>query len=571
MKSKIKVGFLSLSVFLFFSGIAFSQIVPEEVRSGEIEKALLEQEKVKPEKLEKEVPIVELKSSEKELEIPEGKKVEVLDFEFSGNIALKTSYLKKLVLPYIQKELSLKELKGICGEISDAYRERGYFLVYPYLHPQEIKDGVVIIEIIEGELGEVEIEGNCREKFIENHFRPTKNGVLNYNQLLKSLLILNEYPDVQVTAILKKGKEPKTADILLKVEQKFSFHTSLNYDNFGSRYVSSHHEGLGLEFSNLLMGGDNISLRGVTGSPVDTLFFGRAEYRFPINGYGTKANLSFTRSDFDVQREFKRLDAGGESKIYGFSLSHPVTRTRVSSLDVNFGFDYKQIKNYLLGQINSDDELRVFKVGLAGDKIDGFKGRNYYSLFCTTGVEDIMDGLEHDDPLASRVGAGGDFIKGNFDLARYQKFLCGSFILLKGSSQVASDVLPIPEQFSVGGADTVRGYPQSELLGDYGYTANLELRFTPPFFAEKRVPFTSNRKVKECIQLLCFMDYGSTFRKSVLVGEEKNEEICGAGIGARINLGENLDLRLDLGFPVGDKEPSDGSNSTTYIQAIAKF
>lgn len=573
MKARKGNGFLSLCIFcilLCFCGVVFSQTVPEEAKAGEVEKAL-ERQKEFESGAEKSAPIIELKQSEVELEIPEGKKIQVLDFEFRGNAALKTAYLEDLVLPYKGSELSLKELREICKEIGDAYKKKGYFLAHAYLPVQEIRDGVVVIEIIEGELGEVEIEGNCKEKFIRSHFRPAKKGVLNYDRLLKSLLVLNEYPDVKAAAILRKGKEPNTVDVLLKAEQKPSLHVALDYNNFGSRYVSRHYGGLDLDFSNLLFGGDSVSLRGVMGSPTDALFFGKAEYDFPINGYGTKAGISFIRSEFDVKREFKRLDANGESKIYGFSLTHPVTRTRKSSMDIVFGFDYKQIKNYLLGQINSDDELRVFKAGLSGDGIDSLNGRNYYSFLCTTGVKDIMGALGSDDPLASRAGAGGNFVKGNFDLARFQKFLFGSFVLFKCSGQAASDVLSVPEQFSVGGADTVRGFPQSELLGDYGYVGTLEWRFAPPFLAERRVPFTSKTKIKEVIQFVGFTDYGRTFRKNALAGESKNEDIYSAGIGARINLGKNIDVRVDLGFPIGGKEPSDGSDSTTYIQTITRF
>lgn len=573
MKARIRKSFLCLCIFcapLCFCGVTFSQTVPEEAKAGEIEKALEEQKEFES-SAEKDVPIVELRESRVELDIPEGRKIQVLDFEFRGNTALKTSRLNDLVFSYEDTELTLRELREVCNEIEDLYKERGYFLAYAYLPVQEIRDGVVVIEIIEGNLGEVEIEGDCKEKFIRSHFRPTKKGVLNYNRLLKSLLILNEYPDLKASAILQKGKELNTVDVLLKAEQKHALHIALDYNNFGSRYVSRHLGGLDLDFSNFLLGGDKVSLRGVMGSPTDAIFFCKAGYDFPINGYGTKAGFSFMRSEFDVKREFKRLDANGESKIYGCSLTHPVTRTRASSMDLKFGFDYKQIKNYLLGQVNSDDELRVFKAGISGDSADSLNGRNYYSFLCSTGIEDIMGALDHDDPLASRAGAGGDFIKGDFELARFQKFLFGSYILLKGSGQVTSDVLPVPEQFSVGGADTVRGFPQSELLGDYGYTGTLEWRFAPPFLAERRIPWTSNTKIKEVIQFVGFTDYGRTCRRNALAGENKSEEIYSAGIGARVNLGKNVDVRVDLGFPIGGKEPSDGSGSTTYIQTITRF
>lgn len=43
-------------------------------------------------------------------------------------------------------------------------------------------------------------------------------------------------------------------------------------------------------------------------------------------------------------------------------------------------------------------------------------------------------------------------------------FVPGRFV-----GQVASAPLMVPEQFALGGPDSVRGYQQSEFLGDYGY------------------------------------------------------------------------------------------------------
>ena len=42
--------------------------------------------------------------------------------------------------------------------------------------------------------------------------------------------------------------------------------------------------------------------------------------------------------------------------------------------------------------------------------------------------------------------------------------------------QVADQPLVSSEQFSIGGQDTVRGYLESEALGDYGIAGTLELR-----------------------------------------------------------------------------------------------
>jgi hemolysin activation/secretion protein len=252
------------------------------------------------------------------------------------------------------------------------------------------------------------------------------------------------------------------------------------------------------------------------------------------------------------------------------AVSHPVTRTTVANVDMIFGFDYKQIRNYLLKTIASNDQLRVLKAGISADYIDSFKGRSYFSLIGYNGIDGILGGLKHDDPRASRLGAGGEFIKAELQLARIQKFFLGSYILLRCASQVASDVLPIPEQIAIGGADTVRGYPQSEYLGDHGYTATGELRFPPYFLPDIKLRYI-NKSLHQLVQLLGFVDYGKVMRKNALVGEKKQDEISGAGAGVSFSFNENVDFKVEVGWPVGDQQSSDGANSQVYMYGMVWF
>ncbi len=588
------------------SGTVFAQNVPEGAISGEVEKNLATTEmilkkrgKISAEKMDMAMDIAikklqasaekmtfamdlaierlqasaeKMETPEEEIQVSNEQRFLIKDFEFEGTTVISLGHLKSPLKGYINRELSYQDLKDACQIVTTLYRKQGYFLANAYLKPQEIRDNIVIISVIEGRLGEVKIQvpEHYKEKFIRKHFRPAYKGIINYKKLLKSLLILNEYQDLKVKATLEKGIAPYTVDIAIEVEDKLPLHVSTDYNNFGSRYVSKNRVGVSIEYGNLIFGGDEILIRGVAGTPERTLKFAKAAYSLPVNGYGTKAEFSYTGVDFDVQREYRQLEAGGQSNIYGFSLSHPVTRTQLTNLDFNVGFDYKQAKNYLLGQITSDDELRVFKASLSGDHIDNFNGRNYFSLLGSIGVEDIFGGSEHDDPNASRVGSGGDFIKGDFELGRYQKFIWDTYLLMRNTFQAASDVLPISEELSIGGADTVRGYPQSEYLGDYGYNGSLELRLEPPFISNNRVPFT-HKSFKELVQLLGFVDYGNVFRKNALSGEQKHDEIAGAGAGVRLQFTKDINFRIDVGFPIVNKEPSDGANSHVYMQGIARF
>ncbi|MBU0469699.1 MAG: BamA/TamA family outer membrane protein [Candidatus Omnitrophica bacterium] len=568
---KNKKLMLALCCMCFIATKAFSQVIPERVKAGVVERGIEQREIQRA--LEKDtLPLIEMEPLPEQMNLSGEKKIAVNKFLFEGNTIFSSKYLLQLLADYRGESVSLQMLKNACQEITNAYKKKGFFLARAYLPEQEIKDGVFRIEIIEGNLGTVSVEGSQHytQEFIRSHFSAGPKNIVNYDYLLKSLLILNEYRDLNVKAQFQKGSQPYTVDVVLKVQDKMPLHALTDYNNFGSKYVSRHRAGVMAEYTNFLIDGGKFSARAVTGFPVNNLFFGKTAYTVPVNRFGTKAEVSYMYSDFNVQKEYRELDAGGISKVYGLGFTHPITRTRVTSADVNMGFDYKTIRDYLIGDISSRDDLRIFKLGLDYNHTDSYNGRNYFSFLSSCGVADILDGSPHDNPLASRSGAGGDFIKSNFEFARFQQLKWGAYIVLRSSLQVASDVLPVSEQFSIGGPDSVRGFSQSEYLGDSGHLLSLELRFSPPFLAEKNIPFT-NKKTKEHLQLVAFMDYGKAFLRNPMADESKDYEISGAGIGARVKFTPDFSLRVDLGYPVSGKNESNDSDPIVYIQSINKF
>jgi hemolysin activation/secretion protein len=139
---------------------------------------------------------------------------------------------------------------------------------------------------------------------------------------------------------------------------------------------------------------------------------------------------------------------------------------------------------------------------------------------------------------ASRLGAGNDFTRFNTDIFYIHSIKKGRYLLLHGTGQLSSAPLPVSEQFGLGGSDSVRGYSQSEYLGDDGYLTSAELRES-----------VFDRKSTH-VQLLAFFDHGRAKLQSPLLTERPHRTMDGTGVGARASLGRHLTLRVDLGFPL---------------------
>ncbi|MCR4337443.1 MAG: hypothetical protein NUV91_06520 [Candidatus Omnitrophica bacterium] len=573
-KSQAVFFFLGLLIsFSFFNSHAvWSQEVPEGAKAGAVEKSL-QWEAPTPSKVEKELSPLSSPTVIEEISFPDDKKIFVKEFVLQGNTILSTKYLQGLLNPYKNRELTFGELKKTTQIITEAYKEKGYFLARAFLPVQEILEGVITIQIVEGYLGEIFFEGGeaRQHAFLKKFIHPAHRGIIHYRKLLRSLLIVNKHTNMKVKAVFREGKRPQTVDIVLIMSDRKDFSAGASYDNYGSRFVSRHRNSVRAGKNNFLFAGDRVSFNATGGNPWDKLSAAGVDYTSFLNSSGTYATTSYSWLDFNAQRQFRVLDVGGRSHVGSLQIVHPLLESVTSSFEALTGFHYKEVQNFLLGDISSYDRLRIVEFGFRGDHLDSWSGRNIYSLNGFLGIANFWDGSLNNDPRASRVGAGGKFQKGVFQLERIQKVTSDVFFLFRSTSQVASDALPVAEQLSIGGATTVRGFPQSEALGDWGQIASFEARIAPPFLAEKQFLWLKGTKVKNMFQLTGFYDYGRVVLRNPLAGEHRYHELMGAGVGAIFFYEDDFNVKVDYGYPVGSERPSDKADSTVYVQANWNF
>jgi len=126
------------------------------------------------------------------------------------------------------------------------------------------------------------------------------------------------------------------------------------------------------------------------------------------------------------------------------------------------------------------------------------------------------------------------------------------------------------QQLALGGYGTVRGYPQSKLLGDYGWNVVCELLFPPPFIAGVNVP-ALGKTWSELVRLKAFVDHGEAVLKSPLAGEDRRRRITGFGFGGRLSLSRDVDLILDVGFPATREDYAQEESNVIYLKVSARL
>ncbi|MFH0828519.1 MAG: ShlB/FhaC/HecB family hemolysin secretion/activation protein [Candidatus Omnitrophota bacterium] len=556
---------------LFFVNLVFSQ-PPSSQTIGGVSKQEKDIEKKK--KIEKQIesPRVQEKavSSGEVIPVDSGPRVLIRTIKVEGATLLSQAEIQAVISQYEGKELTFREMQKVADLITDEFRKKGYATSRAYIPPQNVREGTLIIRVIEGKVGKVQIEGNkyFKTQLLEKKLALPPAGNFDYSALQRALVYINEHPDRTARATLMPGKEAGTTDVLIKVEDKLPIHAGFEYDNYGSRYISKNRYSLFLEDNNLLGFDDKLYLKAQM-TEADHLKLYQGRYSFPILE-GLDVGAYFVDSALKLGKEFKDLDARGDASIYGLFMTKSLINKSDLDLRYNLGFDYKRIKNYLSGTQSSRDSLRVLKTGFDLD-VNDIWGRNVILPEINMGFADILGAMEDKDPNASRAGAGAEFTKGLLSYYRLQALPWETTLLWKNSAQYTNNNLCAVEQFQIGGATSVRGYPPAEKFGDRGLYSSPELSFPIYFLPQDwKVPY-NQEKLYDTSRLVIFYDWGTVRLRNPQAGEKKSDTLRGWGFGYRFNLRDNLSFRVELGYPLGKKTPSDARHAHPWVEFTSKF
>jgi hemolysin activation/secretion protein len=510
-------------------------------------------------------------------ESPAGEaRVSIARFRVTGSSVFTAAELEALLADAVGQELSLTEINALARRITAHYRFAGYILARAYVPAQEVRDGVLEIAVLEGRVGRVQFQGfrHHDPEVVRPYFQLGEGaGVFHGPRHERGLLLINDLPGLRVRSTLTPGEQIGTTDIVVEAERDRFVTASLEANNYGSRFTGRERFGGSVEVNNLIGVGDGLSLRGMMSRRPEDLWFARGSYSLPLGTAGTRTALTYTHVESRAGEEFRDLDIQGAGDLIGLSIVHPFVRGRALNVYGQLGFDYKDFDITILGDRLSRDRLRVLTLSGSADVVDRWRGLTGVTLGVQQGLGGFMDGLRReDDPEASRAGAGGTFTKLVTEITRLQQIVGPTSLYLRMSGQWASTRLVTPEQFAIGGAGTVRGYPIAEVSGDHGYASTAELRWNAPGFSTR--PAFRGHTWGDLLQVFAFVDHGGVFLIDPGPGEERLRQLTGAGVGLRFGLPDSFLLKLEFAKPVtrpvDGPAPSDGRDNVFYF-LIAKF
>ena len=401
-----------------------------------------------------------------------GVAITVRQFRFAGNTLLTAEQLAPAVAAFLNRPLDFNQLQAAAAAVAEAYRAAGW-VVNAYLPQQDIKDGVVTIQIIEAVFGKLKMEGALSQRVapsqVEALFAAQQaNGVsLNADALDRGLLLADDLPGITVAGSLAAGSNAGETDLILKMADEPLVIGEVAIDNTGSRSTGEDRFTANLSLTSPLGFGDLLTGNLIHTRGSDYLRLG---YTVPVGNDGWRVGLNISGLRYKLITLDPDKDKG-TSTVAGLEASYPILRSRLTNLYLNLNADHKQFDNEFGGATTTRYSIDSSSIALNGNLFDnlGGGGANSASLAWTAGSRDNEVGVTNNN-----------FSKLRYSLSRQQVITNDLSFYAALAGQESNDALDSSEKFYLGGAGGVRAYPSSEGGGDSGVLSNLELRWKLP-------------------------------------------------------------------------------------------
>jgi hemolysin activation/secretion protein len=488
-------------------------------------------------------------------------------FTVRGATLITSAEAQRILAPYIGKGKDFADVQKALEALEKAYTSKGYSAVQVILPEQQIDDGEVEFDVVEAKIGKVVVEGN--KYFDEANIRASLPQVRpgqppNIFQISDNLRVANENPGKQTTVLLRSGAEEGQVDAVVRVSDERPNKLSLTLDNTGTQQTGNFRVGVGYQNSNLWNRDHVLNAQYVTAPndddrtnrlglyPSKHVLIVGAQYRIPLYRQGDTLEFSAGYSNVNSGVVANLFNISGAGTILGARYNQNLEKVGDLEHKLSYGLDWRAYQSTVtqIGVAGAglvpDVTVHPISLTYAGTyrKSESDSNFSLSAIQNLPGGNDGGTGAFEGDPFvtparpAAREGANPRYFitrwgfNHNRALPRDWQFRFGM------NGQLTRDTLISGEQFGIGGADSVRGFLEREIVNDNGYRGTTEF-YTPEL--SKFVPISGVR-----MRALAFYDWGAVKRIRPTVLELHGQHVSSAGLGVRFSRGTNLTLRLDV-------------------------
>lgn len=455
----------------------------------------------------------------------------------------------------------------------------GLVLAQVVLPPQRIEQGVLVVTVYPGLLGEARISNTSQlsdgvaRRMMSSGLPAGRVPVRD--DLERTALLLGEIPGVQTGLILHPGQSTGSTQTEVSILTGKRFGGYIGMDNAGTSSTGRSRVMAGAYASELLGQGDQLKLDMTDAWEKSGLINGALDYSMLVGGYGTRVGMNYSHLDYHYYLQELRFE--GYSDTAGAYVSHPWVRTPRTAVDVRLEAGVSQLTDRypsLFSDITGGDRgkkrVTTTSLGVRGSTSalvpDGVTTFSLQGMLGNLNMQNDVARYWSSTDLLNSSGTFGR-INGQFT---HEQHLTGPLSVYGAvNGQWASKNLDSSQKFLTGGPTTVRAYAAGTGAVDDGAVSTAELR------GRWMLPARWGIGEGHQFTIAGFYDqsWGNMYHNNTGLTSQNVVRLAGGGIYAGLARGNDYSLMLTWAHRTGDKDVTSGltERDQFWVSAMKAF
>jgi hemolysin activation/secretion protein len=438
---------------------------------------------------------------------------------------------------------------------------------------QDIDNGVVIVQIIEGKITKTKIKTKVQDssicqqdqptlksthrflnrRFVQKQFRFNTKNSFNLEKLEDEILRYNRTFQSQLVAEIEPGDDLGASTLNLTHVLPKPITAGYYVDNSGRETSGKIRNGVYVTLADIV-GLDESFFVSYDETKGSTALYMSGE--IPISRFGTFFGMTYYYgTPTTISGPFAVLNINGTSEQYKPEIKQIIINTKKHRLDGYVRYENYNSKTYFDTALNYAEKMESLSIGFDYTR-RGKRSAIFAGLSIITGdagtLEPGQPTYEHHDFY---------LMKFNFMKVWYPNKK--TTFIFRGNTSFALSDLPQSQIFQIGGTATVRGTPEGLMSGDSGYLISAEGRYTIWDGADLSL---QQCDVKPCesvieqakksiyqkskIELFGFIDHGGVFYRDYPPMLRSSDFLSSLGVGVTVTLGKSFSATCGYGQPI---------------------
>jgi hemolysin activation/secretion protein len=468
---------------------------------------------------------------------------------FVGAVALTQAQLEPAWAALRDKPVSLQDLRGVAARAEAIYAAAGFPFVAVIVPPQEVIDGRVAFQVVEGRISDLTILGldPVARRQVAAAFEPVVGRTpLPLSAVEAAYERAQAVPGLAVAGAVRRGSQPGGMDLVIQAKRK-SWRAYANVNNFYSEPVGPWGALVGVDYNGASRFGDRTSAQFYSTFDISEQQVLKLSHTRVLSADATSLNVEYLRAWARPRGTVSALDLATDVVFGRVEISQPLIRSHPLALTLTAGVELTNQETLAFSSTTlAHDHIRV-----AVGRLNGLWRTRWQTTSFSAEVRrglNIWGASQSGDANLSRFGADpqATVLRGSIQTEARGPF--GTAFGLTVLGQRSTSSLVTPEEFSVGNLTLGRGYDPGASFGDSALGASLEWRLKP--FA-----------VAKSLQAQPFVFYDRVRVWNEEAAAPNGRTLESAGGGVRLVIAEKARLDLTYAAPqdpplgFGEKKP----------------